>query len=93
MDRGDHRRPGGVAAGTGQQGGAPAELGERAHELAERISLVPPATAQLVKDSLNQTGDLMGKSASWKYHFMAHHWMHNTATAAAGPGGAQEKTP
>jgi hypothetical protein len=43
---------------------------------------VPPATAQLVKDSLNQTGDLMGKSASWKYHFMAHHWMHNTATAA-----------
>jgi enoyl-CoA hydratase len=59
-----------------------AELGKRAHELAERISLVPPATAQLVKDSLNQTGDLMGKSASWKYHFMAHHWMHNTATAA-----------
>jgi enoyl-CoA hydratase len=57
------------------------ELGQRAHELAERISLVPPATAQLVKDSLNQTGDLMGKSASWKYHFMAHHWMHNTRTA------------
>ena len=58
------------------------ELGARTTELAERISLVPPATAQLVKDSLNQTGDLMGKSASWKYHFMAHHWMHNTATAA-----------
>jgi hypothetical protein len=23
----------------------------------------------------------MGKEESWKYHFMAHHWMHNTATA------------
>jgi hypothetical protein len=23
----------------------------------------------------------MGQSASWRYHFMAHHWMHNTATA------------
>ena len=58
------------------------ELAERARELAERIALVPPATAQVVKDSLNHTGDLMGKSDSWKYHFMAHHWMHNTATAA-----------
>jgi hypothetical protein len=36
----------------------------------------------VVKDSLNHTGELMGKSASWKYHFMAHHWTHNTATAA-----------
>jgi enoyl-CoA hydratase len=58
------------------------QLAERAHQLAERISLVPPATAQLVKDTLNHTGELMGKTDSWKYHFMAHHWMHNTATAA-----------
>jgi enoyl-CoA hydratase len=58
------------------------QLAERAHQLAERVSLVPPATAQLVKDTLNHTGDLMGMSDSWKYHFMAHHWMHNTATAA-----------
>ena len=68
------------------------ELGARTTELAERISLVPPATAQLVKDSLNQTGDLMGKSASWKYHFMAHHWMHNTATATTALKARQEKT-
>ena len=66
------------------------ELMERTRELAERIALVPPATAQVVKDSLNQTGDLMGKSASWKYHFMAHHWMHNTATAGPRPRGAQD---
>jgi enoyl-CoA hydratase len=58
------------------------QLTERAHQLAERISLVPPATAQLVKDTINHTAELMGKSDSWKYHFMAHHWMHNTATAA-----------
>ena len=42
---------------------------------------MPPVTAQVVKDSLNHTADLMGQSDSWKYHFMAHHWMHNTETA------------
>jgi hypothetical protein len=26
-------------------------------------------------------GELMGKGASWRYHFMAHQWAHNTATA------------
>jgi enoyl-CoA hydratase len=57
------------------------ELTERVDELADRVALVPPATAQVVKDSLNNTAALMGKEASWKYHFMAHHWMHNTATA------------
>ena len=58
-----------------------AELWERTAELAERVALVPPTTAQVVKDSLNNTATLMGKEASWKYHFMAHHWMHNTSTA------------
>jgi enoyl-CoA hydratase len=58
-----------------------AELTERTRALAERVALVPPITAQVVKDSINQVGELMGKSASWKYHFMAHHWAHNTATS------------
>jgi enoyl-CoA hydratase len=58
-----------------------AELRERTAELAERVALVPPTTAQVVKDTINQTATLMGKEASWKYHFMAHHWMHNTSTA------------
>ena len=58
-----------------------AELSERVDELADRVALVPPTTAQVVKDSLNNTAALMGKEASWKYHFMAHHWMHNTRTA------------
>ena len=30
---------------------------------------------------MNQTGNLMGKRDVVKYHFMAHHWVHNTATA------------
>jgi enoyl-CoA hydratase len=62
---------------------ARAELAERTKELAERIALVPPITAQVVKGSLNHVGELMGKEASWRYHFMAHHWVHNTATAQA----------
>ncbi len=57
------------------------ELAGRTRELAERVALVPPATAQVVKDTINNTATLMGKEESWKYHFMAHHWMHNTATA------------
>jgi len=58
-----------------------AELEERTRELAERVALVPPVTAQVVKGSINHVAELMGKSASWRYHFMAHQWAHNTATA------------
>jgi enoyl-CoA hydratase len=57
------------------------ELMASAGQLAQRIALVPPVTAQVVKGSLNHVAELMGKGASWRYHFMAHHWMHNTATA------------
>jgi enoyl-CoA hydratase len=60
-----------------------AELRDRVGELADRVALVPPVTAQVVKDSLNHTATLMGKEASWKYHFMVHHWMHNTDTATS----------
>ncbi|HEX4219723.1 MAG TPA: enoyl-CoA hydratase [Acidimicrobiales bacterium] len=58
-----------------------ADLVERTRELAERVALVPPTTAQVVKDTINNSATLMGKEESWKYHFMAHHWMHNTSTA------------
>ncbi len=68
-----------------------AELAERVAELADRIALVPPVTAQVVKDSLNHTASLMGKDASWKYHFMAHHWMHNTETATSALRARQQK--
>jgi enoyl-CoA hydratase len=58
-----------------------ADLIERTRELADRVALVPPTTAQVVKDTINNSATLMGKEESWKYHFMAHHWMHNTSTA------------
>jgi enoyl-CoA hydratase len=58
-----------------------AELMDATRELAQKIALVPPVTAQVVKASINNVAELQGQSQSWKYHFMAHHWTHNTATA------------
>ena len=58
-----------------------AELTARVRELADRVALVPPVTAQTVKDTINHTADLMGKRDALKYHFMAHHWVHNSSTA------------
>jgi enoyl-CoA hydratase len=68
------------------------ELPARVKELAERIALVPATAAQVTKRSINHTANLMGQSASWEYHFMAHHWMHNTRTALDALGKRQQKT-
>jgi enoyl-CoA hydratase len=57
------------------------ELLAAANEMAAKVALVPPVTAERIKDSVNQTFELMGKRDAWKYHFMAHHFTHNTATA------------
>ncbi len=57
------------------------ELAATVHEMAEAIALVPPATAAVVKRSINKTLEFMGQKDSWDYHFMVHHWMHNTDTA------------
>ena len=57
------------------------ELAAKTAEMAERIALVPPITAEIVKASINNVAELMGKSDSWRYHFMAHHFAHNTATS------------
>jgi enoyl-CoA hydratase len=67
------------------------ELEERTRELAQKVALVPPVTAQTVKDTINQTGALMGKRDALKYHFMAHHWMHNTSTALNALAARKEK--
>lgn len=61
----------------------PERLDEATREMAQKICLVPPITAQMVKQSINQTFEYMGKSHSWNYHFMAHHFTHSTATAAS----------
>ena len=58
-----------------------AELEAATREMAGKIALVPPVTAERVKESINRTFEFMGKSHSWHYHFMAHHFTHNTATA------------
>lgn len=57
------------------------ELAARAREMADKIALVPPVTAERIKDSINQTFELMGKRNAWNFHFMAHQFTHNTATA------------
>ncbi len=67
------------------------ELTARTRELADRIALVPPVTAQTVKDTINHTATLMGKQDALKYHFMAHHWVHNTSTALDALAARQEK--
>jgi enoyl-CoA hydratase len=52
-----------------------------AREMADEIAKVPPMTAERIKDSINHTYELMGKRSAWDYHFMAHHFTHNTAAA------------
>ncbi len=57
------------------------ELAAAAREMADKVALVPPITAQSVKDTLNHTHDAMGKREAWKYHFMVHQFVSNTDTA------------
>jgi enoyl-CoA hydratase len=57
------------------------QLTAATREMADKVALVPPVTAERIKDSINQTFEFMGKRNSWNYHFMAHHFTHNTATA------------
>ncbi len=59
------------------------ELASAAREMADEVALVPPLTAQMVKDSINHMVDLMGQRESWKYHFMLHQFVSNTPTALA----------
>lgn len=57
------------------------ELTAAARTMADKVARVPPITAQRIKDSINETFELMGKRRSWQYHFVNHHFVHNTATA------------
>jgi enoyl-CoA hydratase len=58
-----------------------AELAAAAREMADKVALVPPVTAQAVKDSINRMSDFQGKKESWRYHFMVHQFVSNTSTA------------
>jgi enoyl-CoA hydratase len=57
------------------------ELEKAAREMADKVALVPPVTAQAVKESINRMLDLQGQRESWRYHFMVHQFVSNTATA------------
>ncbi len=58
-----------------------AELEAAVHDMAVQVALVPPVTAQAIKASINNMVDLQGQRDSWKYHFMVHQFVSNTATA------------
>ncbi|MCU1456479.1 MAG: enoyl-CoA hydratase [Actinomycetia bacterium] len=58
-----------------------AELEDAAHEMAVQVALVPPVTAQAIKDTINNMVDLQGQRESWKYHFIMHQFVSNSATA------------
>jgi enoyl-CoA hydratase/carnithine racemase len=58
-----------------------AALAAAAREMADKVALVPPVTAQAVKDSINRMLDIQGQRESWRYHFMVHQFVSNTATA------------
>jgi enoyl-CoA hydratase len=58
-----------------------ANLAAAAREMADKVALVPPVTAQAVKDSINRMTEYQGKRESWRYHFMVHQFVSNTATA------------
>ena len=58
-----------------------AELAAAARAMADQVALVPPVTAQAIKESINRMLDLAGQRDSWRYHFMIHQFVSNTPTA------------
>lgn len=56
-------------------------LASSAQEMAEQVALVPAITAQAVKASINHMVDLQGQRESWRYHFLMHQFVSNSATA------------
>jgi len=57
------------------------ELAAAAREMADKVALVPPVTAEAIKETINHMVDLQGQRESWRYHFMVHQMVSNTATA------------
>jgi enoyl-CoA hydratase/carnithine racemase len=58
-----------------------ADLATAAREMADRVALVPPVTAEAIKDTINHMLDAQGQRESWRYHFMVHQLVSNSATA------------
>ncbi len=58
-----------------------ADLADATREMAEKVAMVPPITAEAIKDTINHMVDLQGQRDSWRYHFMVHQLVSNSATA------------
>lgn len=58
-----------------------AELAGAARAMAEAVALVPPATAEAIKASINNMVDTQGQRESWRHHFALHQFVSNTPTA------------
>ena len=58
-----------------------ADLHAAARAMADEVALVPPATAEAIKASINHMVDAMGQRESWRFHFMIHQFVSNTPTA------------
>lgn len=67
-----------------------AELAQAAKEMADAVALVPPVTAEAIKDSINHMLDSQGQRESWRYHFMVHQFVSNSATALAATDARKE---
>ena len=57
------------------------QLSTEARLMADEVALVPPITAQAIKETINHTVDLQGQREAWRYHFMVHQFVSNTETA------------
>ena len=67
-----------------------AELAAAARAMADRVALVPAVTAEAIKDTINHMVDLQGQRESWRYHFMVHQLVSNTATALGATAARKE---
>jgi enoyl-CoA hydratase len=56
-------------------------LAAEAWAMAEEVALVPAATAEAIKRSINGMVDRMGQRDSWQLHFWLHQFVSNTPTA------------
>ena len=82
--RRDARRRRGRARSGSSTGSCPApSCATRAREMADKVALVPPVTAERGQGHRSTTrSTCMGQRESWRYHFMVHQFVSNTADRA-----------
>ena len=66
------------------------KLASAAREMADKVALVAPVTAEAIKETINHMVDLAGQRESWRYHFMVHQLVSNSATALGATAARKE---